>query len=407
MSSGGLGRYLVPLTRELAERGFEIDLFVGPPYPDPMPWARVIRLPNERYWERQWVSEPGAPVDHIDPWKILRPLNFYEYAVSCFGFFPETFSFSLRMARAVLDEVRAGVRYALVHDVQTLGYGLLWLRSLGLPCVSTVHHPLSVDRRISLAHDHSLSAVKGTLTFLPVRTQSRVARGIDAVITSSDASVRELEQSYRIEPARIFNVGNGVELPAEGTPRREPASPELLFLGRCSDPNKGLEYLLRALQQLPQEISLRVLDQLPDQGPIRALATAPDLKGRIRFDGKLPRAELEARLRQASVLVVPSLFEGFGLPAIEALAVGTPVVATRAGALAEVMRRAGTGHCVAPADSGALARGIRQVLESWPEAHAQALEARAHLEREFSWPGVVTRTLEVYQAAREHRLANR
>ena len=407
MSSGGLGGYLTPLTRELATRGYAVDLFVGPPYPDPLPWARVIRIPNERYWERQWSSAGGAPLDRERPWKILQPLRFFEFAVSRLGFFPETFSFSLRMAQRLCTELCRGVRYTLVHDVQTLGYGLLLLRALGLPCVATVHHPLSVDRRVALSRDRGLADVKGTLTFYPVRSQSRVARRIDALITSSEASVWELAESYQVEPGRIHNLGNGVDLPARGDPRAAPTEPELLFLGRCSDPNKGLEYLLRAMAELPDGINLHVLDGFPEHGPIRALAEMPELAGRVRFDGKLPRSELERRLRQASVLVVPSVFEGFGLPVVEALAVGTPVVATSAGALPEVVERAGAGLCVAPADPAALAKGIRETLADWTRLHRAALASRSRLEAEFGWSAVASRTLEVYQTARENRLANR
>ena len=129
------------------------------------------------------------------------------------------------------------------------------------------------------------------------------------------------------------------------------------------------------------------------------------LEARVRFDGKLPRQQLEEALRETAALVVPSLFEGFGLPAVEALASGTPLVATRAGALAEVVTRAGTGQLVPPADPGALAAGIARVLADWDGQQADAVAARERIEEEFGWPRVAERTVAVYRQVLEERRA--
>jgi hypothetical protein len=129
MKSGGQGVYLAALTRELAALGCEIDVFVGPPYPDPLPWARVTHLPNQMFWGKRFDKRKGAFLDRERPWSIFRPLDFYEFAVTRFGFLPEPFAFSVRAARAVARELRAGRRYDLVHDVQSVSYGLLGLQA--------------------------------------------------------------------------------------------------------------------------------------------------------------------------------------------------------------------------------------------------------------------------------------
>ena len=397
MQSGGLGIYLHALTRQLADRGVEIDLYVGPPYPDPMPWVRTIRLEDPRFWDRKF--QPGwfsfLPESKLS---IFRPLDFWEFVVTRFGFFPEPFAFSMRAARAVMAALQRGVHYDLVHDVQTLGYGVLWLRALGLPAVSTVHHPLTIDRRFSLARDRSFLDYKGSLTFHPVRSQARVARRVEAMITSSNASVDELVSGFGVARERIHNVSNGVDLPEPGRIRPRPERHELLFMGRGSDPNKGLEYLLEALAELPPSVTLRLFDEPPGRlTSVYAKLQELGLHDRVRFDGKVPRAELEHALRETTALVVPSLFEGFGLPAVEALAAGTPVVASAAGALPEVVNRAGAGVLVPSADSGALAKGILEVLGDWEAHQRAAVEARARIEREFGWCQVAARTLAVYE----------
>jgi len=397
MKSGGQGVYLHALTRELAQLGCEIDVFVGPPYPSELPWARVFRLENQMFWGKRFDTRRGAFLDRARPWKIFRPLDFYEFAVSRFGFLPEPFAFSVRAASALVRELRGGRRYDLVHDVQSVGYGLLGLQALGLPVVTTIHHPLSIDLRSSLARDRSFAERKGSLTFYPVRSQARVARRLAAVLTSSEASKRALARDFGVRVERIHDVRNGVELAAPGVRRERPARHELLFVGRCGDPNKGLEFLLHALAQLAQEVTLRVLDDFPGFTPLETTLRALRLESRVRFSGKVSADELERAYRSASVVVLPSLFEGFGLPALEALAAGTPVVATRAGALPEVLEDAQAGLLVPPRDPPALAKAIAETLERWDTAHAEALAARPRLESLFGWRPTAERTLRVYE----------
>ena len=397
MTSGGQGIYVTHLSRELVRRGHTVECFVGPPYPDPMPWARVVPIENQRFWGRSFDRRPGSFLPRPDPLRILAPLNFYEFAVSRFGFLPEPLAFSLRAARAVIGRLRSGVRYDLVHDVQSVSYGLLWLRALGLPVISTIHHPLSVDRRASLLRDRTFGERKGTLTFYPVRTQRRVARRLDAVLTSSSASAAELRRDYRVPRERLHVVWNGAELPRRVTDREPPDPPELLFVGRCSDPNKGLEVLLDALARLPARVQLRVLDARPGAPALVHRIRALGLEARIRFEGKVSRDALERAYAEASIVVLPSLFEGFGLPAIEGLAAGTPVVASRAGALPEVLELAGAGRLFAVRSPDALAASILQVFSNWKSERERACKARARIEAAFSWERVVERTEAVYR----------
>jgi glycosyltransferase involved in cell wall biosynthesis len=374
MTSGGQGIYVYNLTAELAKRGHEIDCFVGPPYPDPMPWARTFHVENQEFWGKRFQRRPGAFLPRPDPLRILHPLNFYEFAVTRFGFLPEPFAFSLRAARAVMRQISEGRRYDVVHDVQSLSYGLLWLRALGLPVTTTVHHPLSVDRRASLDRDRTFAERKGSLTFYPVRTQRRVARRLDAVLTSSRASASELVQDYRVDPERVHIVWNGVELPPLAPFRPHPAQDEILFVGRVGDPNKGIEFLFDALAKLPPSITLRVLDTPPTGTPLARRIRDLGIEDRIRFEGKLSREDLERAYRRAAVVALPSLYEGFGLPAIEALA-----------------------SLVPPRDPAALAAAITRTLRVWKTEHERAYKARSRIEAAFSWASVAERTENVYR----------
>ncbi|MEE8558216.1 MAG: glycosyltransferase, partial [Myxococcota bacterium] len=183
-----------------------------------------------------------------------------------------------------------------------------------------------------------------------------------------------------------------------GARRGAPEIAELLFVGRCGDPNKGFEVLLDALARLPDRVQLRVLDSYPFETRLGRRIRELEIGHRIRFDGKVSRSRLEAAYRRAAVVVVPSLFEGFGLPAIEGLAAGTPVVAARAGALPEVLEVAGAGRLVSTRDPRALTQGISEVLASWGAEEERTRKARRRIEEAFSWERVAERTETAYRA---------
>jgi len=179
--------------------------------------------------------------------------------------------------------------------------------------------------------------------------------------------------------------------------RARPAPLELLFVGRCGDPNKGLEFLLEAMALLPLDVGLRVLDYFPAFTALEKTLRSLHLTRRVRFTGKVSSDDLGKAYRDAAAVIVPSVFEGFGLPVIEALAAGTPVVASRAGALPEVIADAGAGRLVPPRDPPALAKAISELLENWDEAHAEALAARPRIEAIFGWRPIAERTLALYE----------
>jgi glycosyltransferase involved in cell wall biosynthesis len=398
MVSGGQGIYLWFLARELTRLGHRVDVIVGPPYPDPMPFAAsVTQLHDERFWGKWFSRDRSLLLPRPQPLRILEPLNLWEFGATWFGFLPEPFAFSLRALRTLAKRIKAGARWDIVHDVQTLGWGLLGIRALGLPVVTTVHHPLTVDRRASFARDKTLREALGTMTFYPVGMQASVARRIDRVFTSSAASARQLERDFGIDPARLSMVANGVDTDwfcPDPAAQRDPA--EILCVGRASDPNKGVATLVEALALLKGPAHLTLVDEDHAENPARVRAEELGCAHRIRILGRVSAPELLALYRRAALVAVPSRFEGFGLPAAEAMACGTPVVATSAGGLAEVLRRGGGGVLVPRDSPQALAKAIASLLEQ-PEARARlGSQGRCGIAQAYSWPSVAAATAEVY-----------
>jgi glycosyltransferase involved in cell wall biosynthesis len=397
MQCGGQGVYLWFLARELARLGHRVDVWVGPPYPDPMPFARSVnRLRNHQYWGK-WFAKDRRVLIPTPRTHLLDPLEFYEFGASYLGFLPEPFAFSVRALRALAAELGAGERYDVVHDVQSLGWGLLALRKLGVPVVSTVHHPLTVDRRSSFLRDTNLREAIGTMKFYPVGMQSFVARRIDRLFTSSEVSARQIERDFGVARERIRMVANGVDtdlFSPDPAVARDPH--EVLCVGRASDPNKGVPTLVEAIAALPRPVRLTLVDDPHPDNPALQRARKLGIADRIDVVGRVPIDTLVGLYRRAALVAVPSLFEGFGLPAAEAMACGTPVVATAAGSLPEVVSTAGGGILVRAHSAESLAHGITELLGQ-PAARAElGALGRKGVVAAYSWPSVARRTADVY-----------
>ncbi|MAE94887.1 MAG: glycosyl transferase family 1 [Deltaproteobacteria bacterium] len=397
MQCGGQGIYLWFLARELARQGHAVDVIVGPPYPDPMPFAgSVTRVENEMFWAKWFLKDWGRFFHAERPFRVFQPLHFYELAASRLGFLPEPFAFSLRALGRVAARLRAGARYDVIHDVQCLGYGLLGLRAMGLPVVTTVHHPLTVDRRASFVRDESLIEAIGTMQFYPIGMQGFVARRLERVITSSEASAAQIQADFGVRPERIAMLGNGLDTdlfsPDPGVSRAER---ELLCIGRASDPNKGIRTLVRALARLPDDVRLTLVDS-PDS-EARKWAAELGCGDRLHLAGRVPTEELVHLYRRAALVVVPSRYEGFGLPAVEAMACGAPVVTTNAGALPEVVKVGGGGTTVPRDDPEALSRAIAALLDEPERRRRLGAEARPRVAEAYAWPRIAERTAEIYR----------
>ncbi len=398
MHCGGQGVYLWFLARELAKLGHQVDVFVGPPYPDPMPFVRsVTQVPNEEFWAKWFMGDRYAFLPRDRPLRIFEPLNLYELCASRAGFLPEPFAFSVRAFAAIAARLRAGVRYDVIHDVQCLGYGILGIRQLGMPVVTTVHHPLTVDRRSSFIRADTFRDAVGTMKFYPIGMQRFVAQRIDALFTSSAVSARQIELDFGLASDRIHMVANGVDTNLYS---ENPASPrnedEILCVGRASDPNKGIGTLIGALAKLPRRIRLTLVDNDHPDSSARRRARELGCEDRLEITGRIETDELVALYRRAALVVVPSRYEGFGLPAVEAMACGTPVVACAAGALTEVIGVGGGGILVARDDPSALARGIMELIDQPGRRRELGRAASRRITQAYAWPRVAERTASIY-----------
>jgi glycosyltransferase involved in cell wall biosynthesis len=407
MFSGGQGVYTYYLTRELARLGHEVHLIVGPPTPDLGEGVILHQLKTHSYWsyfyDRQEFLFGRNPLSHF------HPVNFYDFLSTRIALSSLLVNFSVR-AYLKLRELWPQHHFDVVHDNQTLSYGIWLMRLSGFPVVATVHHPLSIDLKNALQQAASLYEKGRRILWSPWIMQQLVARRLDRVIVVSHASARSVHDALGVPNERLRVVHNGIDTevfrPLEGVERRPN---EILYVGNSEDRNKGARYLLEALDMLKEEMDFHVT--FVDNVKWR-LKLAPrlvrdfGLSSRVHFTGRVSTEELVRLYNQATLVVSPSLYEGFGLPAAEAMSCGRPILATTGGAFPEVVDHGQTGWLVPPADSRALADAIRMLLGA-PDLRERLGRAgrQAVLDR-FNWTRAAHGVLDVYEEAiAAHRAA--
>jgi glycosyltransferase involved in cell wall biosynthesis len=391
--SGGQGVYVRQLSRGLAGLGHEVEVFSGPPYPDGLdPRVTLTRVPSLDVFGR-------ADAPKLPPLRELRSAaDVLEYLTAATGCFAEPLAFSVRMAQ--LLRRRAG-EFDVVHDNQCLGYGLLDLRRRGVPVAATIHHPISRDRRIALAAAPRRKKLPLARWYGFVRMQARVARRLPVLIGVSDAAAADTAADFRVDPARIHVVplGVDVELFAPAGPR---APGRIVAVASADHPLKGVDHLLDAVAKLrvDRDVELHLVSTLEPGGPTERRIAALGIGDAVRVRSGLTDAELAALLASAEVMAVPSRYEGFSLPTVEAMACGTPVVASRAGALPEVVGTDGEcGVLVPPGDVDALAAALAGLLDSPADRERMGAAGRARATGRFSWTAVAEATTAAYGAA--------
>jgi glycosyltransferase involved in cell wall biosynthesis len=388
MQSGGQGVYLANVTRELARFGHDVHVISGPPYP--VLDAAVAHHPIVTHSFQRMMLDRRAFFHGEAPLSHFAPLNFYEFASTRFTMTSVMSTFTMR-ALACLAQLEAhDGPFDIVHDNQSLGYGLLMMRRfLGRAVVANVHHPLDVDMRTGVAHVASLREKLKRIAWYPWQMQRFVGRRLDALISGSNASAALIERLWSLPRGHIRTIYDGVD-----TDRFRPKRPHevepgaLLFVGNAEDYNKGIVYLLRAVAMLPASTNAHLYVV---GGPAGEQRVAPDeiarlgIGGRVTIAGRVTDGELAAWYRRAQALVSPSLYEGFGLPAAEAMASGTPVIATDAGALPEVVADGETGIIIPVADAPALAEAIASLLADREPCARLGAAGVERVHERFTW----------------------
>ena len=382
--------YVRYLSRALAELGHDVEVISGQPYPELDPGVTLVPLSSlDLYRADDPFRRP-----HLSEFRDW--IDVLEYGAMCTAAFPEPLTFSLRAARYLRQH---GMSYDVVHDNQCLGYGMLDIQR-HLPLVTTIHHPVTIDAR--LERQNASPARKVTLSrwYAFTRMQRRVAPRLARVITASATGRDDAIREFGIAPERVRVVHNGVDTelfrPLSHVDR---VSGRLITTTSADVPIKGLAYLIEALAKVRTERDAHLIVVGKARKNVRAAIERFGMQAHVSFETKIDSLRIVELYASAEVAVIPSLYEGFSLPAAEAMASEVPVVATTGGALPEVLGTDGEAAVlVEPRDAGALAAAIGELLDR-PEARAaMGAAGRARVLERFTWRRAAERTLDEYRA---------
>jgi len=393
---GGQGIYVRHLAKALVDLGHHVEVFSGQPYPHvdervPLHQLGSLDIYNDHFPMRM----PGL-------WELKTLADVIEVGAFSLGTFPEPLAFSVRAFQAL--NVRRD-DFDLVHDNQSLGYGILAIERIAhLPLIATIHHPITVDRRLETEHATSLYR-KLTLSrwYSFTRMQTEVARRLKRVITVSTSSFEDIVRDHKVEPTRMQVVPVGVDpelfRPMASVTRRPG---HLITTASADVAMKGLTYLLEALAKLRverPELHLTVIGRKKEGGRSAETIDRLGLTDHVEFVTGVPDARIVELYNEAEMAVVPSLYEGFSLPAIEAMSCAVPVIATTGGALPEVVGADGeTALLVPPGDSEALAAKIAWALDHPDVRRRVGAAGRERVKSQWSWRITAERTVEQYRA---------
>ena len=377
--SGGQGVYIKFLSKALADLGHQVDVISSEPFPELDSRVKLIKIFGLNLFEKE---------NHVTALRfkhLFSFTDFFEWLSMLTGGFAEPYTFGRRVLKYLK---RNNSDYDIIHDNQSLCYALISLKKKGWPVIATIHHPISLDLKIAIEHEERWQyklLINRWHYFL--RMQKDVARKIDQVVTVSESSKNDIAKDFEVTRENIAVVYNGVDTEIfRPLPQIERTSETIMTTTSSDSPLKGLTFLLKAVAELTEEfqnLHLNILGRVNDGGTAARLIKELKLDTKVSFFSDISTSEIVELYAKAACAVVPSLYEGFGFPAGEAMACEVPVVSTNGGALPEVVGEAGL--IVEAGDHGALAKSIAYLLRNPDLRGEYGKKGRNRMIQKFSW----------------------
>ena len=388
---GGQGVYTRHLTKALADLGHHVEVYGGQPYPVLDPSVELHQLPSLDIFNDQF---PGRFPAY---WELNNWPNALEALYLLRGTFAEPLTFSLRAYRALQERVND---FDLVHDNQCLGKHILSIEKL-IPTIVTLHHPITKDRKLEMEHTKNYWKRRGISRWYSfVKMQGKVASRLPRIVVVSENSIADIHTDMKVSLDRMRLVPVGVDpdlfKPIPSVARK----PHHLITTASADVAlKGLAYLLEAVAKLRTErdIHLTIIGK-PRAGASADLITSLGLSDCITYVSGVSDERIVELYAESTLAVVPSLYEGFSLPSIEAMSTGICLVATTGGALPEVTGRDGdTVLSCPPGDADALAAALRRGLDDEQLRIKIGAAGRTRVVERWSWRHCASLTVDQYR----------
>ena len=390
--TGGQGIYMRLVTKAMIGLGHSVEVLSGQPYPILDEGVGLTKLPSLDLYSYE------KPLDSFNFNLFKDWINLYEWFSHLTGGFSEPYTFGERMARWGKNNYS---NYDVVHDNQTLAWGLLKLKNMGLPVVGTIHHPITMDKRIDIQHAKSISLkILKWRWYSFLNMQIKVARKLDPIIVVSENTRKDLVKDFKIDPKKTRKVLHGIDhetfKPIKNIVR---AKNRLITTASADVPLKGLIYLIRAYDALLKEfpdLNLTVIGRLRE-GPTSEELEKRGIKEKVKFVTDLSGEEIAELYAISTIAVSPSVYEGFGFPAGEAMSCGIPLVATNGGSLPEVVGDAGI--IVQHSNPRSLVNALKDLLNSPEKQKELSYKGRKRVLERFTWKRAAKELVEVYKEA--------
>ncbi|MEC7531314.1 MAG: glycosyltransferase family 4 protein [Actinomycetota bacterium] len=380
---GGQGVYVREMSKALVELGHTVEVFGGPPYPDLDDKVPLHKFPSLEIFNDHYPGRiPGF-------WEIKDYPDFVEVCSYLTGNFSEPLSFSMRAFRALKERSE---EFDLVIDNGSLAYGNLKIqKKLGLPILGIIHHPITVDRRLELDNARTFLERLGKRRWYAfTRMQTRVCQKIQRIITVSESSKEDISHDHKVDINKIHVVPIGIDTDFFAPQTDIERIPGRIVSTASADvPLKGQKFLLEAIAKVRDEfphVHLELVGKQREGSTTAETLNQLGLDDIVRFNQGISYKELVNLLASAEVAIVPSLYEGFSIPAIEALSCGAPLIASTGGALPEVAGpHLETCLAVPPGDSDALADQIKYAFQNPDLCRKIGLAGRQRVIEKWSW----------------------
>lgn len=376
--SGGQGIYIKHLSKALNDLGHDVSVLSGPPYPELDETIELIKIPSLGMFETDQRAK-------LFSFKFfLRPLDLYEWLTVMTGGFPEPYTYGKRAYYYLKERKNL---FDVILDNQCLASSLLDIQDI-FPLAVTIHHPITKDHKLEMESaanwKEKLSSIRWH-NFLPM--QKNVAPKLKKIITVSQSSKKDIIEEFQVLPENVEVILNGIDINTFKPGSRELIKKNMIITTASADiPLKGLKYLVQALPEIKKKFpgtKLTVIGKPPSNSEVSALIDSLSLKDSITFKSGISENEIVDLYHSSEIAVIPSLYEGFGFGAGEAMACGVPLITTHSGGLKDVV-----GDCaveILPASSKEIEKAVLKLFKDCELKKELSLKGRERMEAKFDW----------------------
>lgn len=390
--SGGQGIYVRHLSHALERLGHEVSVISGPPYPELNTKINLIKIPSLNLFSVE------SRLKSFQIKFLYSPTDLIEWLGIMSGGFPEPYTFGRRLRKYLK---KTDQEFDVILDNQSLCYELLNIQKT-YPLVTTIHHPITKDHKLEKENAKNWKEKFSTNRWHSfLRMQKKVAPKLENIVCVSEQSKRDTQEEFLVKEESIEKIWNGIDINSFKVRNLNQVIKNTIVTTASADvPLKGLKYLISALPSIIlkyPDTKLRVIGKSPSESSIRSLIDNLDLKEVVSFHSNLSETEVVDIYSLADIAVIPSLYEGFGFGAGEAMSCGVPLISTTSGGLKEVIGDAAIK--IDACSKEAISHAVIDLFSDNDKKVNFSKLGRKRMEEEFNWDLAAKKYSEAFNKA--------